>query len=143
MLILNFWPIQKVDSKISYTSDVWTASNYLAFMGVTAHWIDHTFEMHSVLLDFIPLVGRHTGDNMAEKLIECLTDLKVLPKVCKFGQMFLEVLITFLFTLSPMVSQQTMLKTTIPCARKLKSSLPICPSVGIPLLAMCFVAAMS
>ncbi len=70
-----------VDSKISYTTDVWTAANYLAFVGVTAHWITSNLEHKFVTLDFIPLEGRHTGQNLGDQLVESIQAMGTLEKV--------------------------------------------------------------
>lgn len=70
-----------MNSKISYSVDVWTAANWLAFLGVTAHWMDSNFELHSSTFDFIPITGRHTGDNLGELLFESLKKAETLKKV--------------------------------------------------------------
>ena len=79
---LTYCNFQTVDSKISYTTDVWTAANYLAFMGVTAHWITPNMEQKFVTLDFIPLEGRHTGQNLGDQLVESIQAMGTLEKVC-------------------------------------------------------------
>lgn len=74
-----------MDSKISYSVDVWTAANWLAFLGVTAHWMDREFELHSTIFDFIPITGRHTGDNLGELFFESLKKAGTLKKVCELS----------------------------------------------------------
>ena len=72
---------QSIDSKISYTTDVWTATNFLAFMGITAHWITADMEQKHVTLDFIPLVGRHTGQNLGDYFVQSIQEMNTLEKV--------------------------------------------------------------
>jgi uncharacterized C2H2 Zn-finger protein len=64
-----------IDSRISFTTDVWTSPNDLAFMAITAHWISADFHIHSLLIDFVELFGSHSGVNIekafSQSLIEC------------------------------------------------------------------------
>ena len=48
-----------IDSRISFTTDIWTSPNDLAFMAITAHWISADFVIHSMLMDFVELFGSH------------------------------------------------------------------------------------
>jgi hypothetical protein len=73
--------LENVDSKISYTTDIWTATTYLAFMGITAHWINKDFHPEWVTLDFISLHGCHTGDNLGDKLVESIKEVSTMKKV--------------------------------------------------------------
>jgi len=54
----------KLDSKVSFTTDCWTSPNNLAFMGVTAHYIDKDWNIQVTTLDFLPLSGPHTESNL-------------------------------------------------------------------------------
>jgi hypothetical protein len=61
-------------SKISFTTDCWTSPNKLAFMGVTAHWVNEEFEICCITLAFKPLPAKHTGENLAVKFKEILRE---------------------------------------------------------------------
>ena len=50
-----------IDSRISFTTDIWSAPNDIPFMAITGHWIDPDFKMRSMLMDFVALPGSHTG----------------------------------------------------------------------------------
>jgi hypothetical protein len=57
-MIYNY---SKLTVKVSFTTDIWTSPNNLAFMGVTAHYIDNDWNMVAKTLDFTPLPGKHDG----------------------------------------------------------------------------------
>lgn len=52
-------------SKISFTIDGWTSVANKSFYGITAHFVDSNWELQSVVLDFIPSNGKHTGEDIA------------------------------------------------------------------------------
>jgi hypothetical protein len=57
----------RVTSKVSYTTDIWTSPAKVAFMALTAHWIDNDWAIHCWLLNFFSFPGSHTGVRLAEK----------------------------------------------------------------------------
>jgi hypothetical protein len=73
--------LRKVDSKISIALDCWTSPNGRAFLGVTAHYIDAQWTSHSLVLDFLPLCGSHSCDNLCDALMDVLDRAKILPKL--------------------------------------------------------------
>ena len=46
----------KVSSRISITTDAWTATNFKEFIAVTGHWIDKDWRQRSHLLDVVHLI---------------------------------------------------------------------------------------
>jgi len=54
--------------------------NDIAFMSITAHWIDINFEMNNVLMDFIELHGSHSGVNIENVFSNSLITYKVFDK---------------------------------------------------------------
>jgi len=68
-------------SKISLTLDCWTSPSTQAFMGITAHYIDHAWIPHSLVLDFIPLDGAHAGEDLCEALFATCERFNILPKL--------------------------------------------------------------
>ena len=46
---------------ISYTTDVWTSPWKVAYLGITAHWIDNDWKKKEVLIAFSPVLGSHSG----------------------------------------------------------------------------------
>ncbi len=59
---------------ISFSFDVWTNPNCLAFMTIIGHWIDDNFKYHEEVLDFLEIVGSHTGENLAALIYPCTED---------------------------------------------------------------------
>lgn len=66
---------------ISFTLDAWTSPNYMAFLGITAHWITKDWELKEILIDFHKLVGIHSGENLAEAFINCINEFNIITKV--------------------------------------------------------------
>jgi len=60
--------------KVSITTDIWTACNQVAFLGITMHWIDQSWKMRLLLLDIVPLHDAHTGNHIAEAIHDVLRD---------------------------------------------------------------------
>jgi len=63
--------------KISIASDVWTACNQTAFLGVTAHWINSNWEMKLILLDIQQLSDVHTGEVIANAIVNILREFNI------------------------------------------------------------------
>lgn len=70
-----------VNSKISFTTDCWTSPNNIAFIGVTAHWIDDAFTLKSVTLDFVSLSSAHSGENICKKFVLILEQYSLGNKI--------------------------------------------------------------
>ena len=56
-------------------------SNFISFLGVTAHWINDEWELKSILLDFIKLEGSHSGKNLKEFFLKSLDNFGITTKV--------------------------------------------------------------
>ncbi|CAI7926974.1 unnamed protein product [Closterium sp. NIES-54] len=56
--------------KVSITIDMWTAPNYKAWLVVTGHWIDESFQLRTMVLEFREMLGRHGGREMAQVVEE-------------------------------------------------------------------------
>jgi hypothetical protein len=50
-------------------------------MGITVHFINHSWHLQQITLDFIELEGSHTGKNIAEELITVLNLYDISKKV--------------------------------------------------------------
>jgi hypothetical protein len=73
--------LRNASGKISLTLDCWTSPNTKAFMGITAHYIDANWALQSLILDFVPLPGLHTGEELCEALVATCDRLGILPKL--------------------------------------------------------------
>jgi hypothetical protein len=57
--------LKSVEWKVSCTTDVWTAASHESYMVVVAHFVNESFQLDSVILDFVPLPAKHTGEVLA------------------------------------------------------------------------------
>jgi hypothetical protein len=51
------------------------------FLGVTCHFLDNEWNVHSELMSFRELDGPHTGENIAKVLLEEITKMMPAAKV--------------------------------------------------------------
>jgi len=68
-------------STISISLDIWTSPTSNSFMAIIGHWITGDFEYKEQVLDFVPVVGQHTGENLAQLLFHCLEDYECSDKL--------------------------------------------------------------
>jgi hypothetical protein len=61
--------VSYINYKVSFTTDCWTCSNNISFMGLTGHWIDKDWKLHATTLDFLHLGKSHTGIHLYEFLM--------------------------------------------------------------------------
>jgi hypothetical protein len=61
--------------------DAWTSSNYIPFLGITAHWITNEWELKNTIVDFVKLEGPHSGKNIKEVFLNSLNNLGITTKV--------------------------------------------------------------
>jgi hAT family C-terminal dimerisation region/BED zinc finger len=73
--------VRGVGSKISVTLDCWTSPSQKPFMGITAHYIDKDWALQSFVLDFVPLSGDHTGDNLCNVFAAVCERFDLLPRL--------------------------------------------------------------
>lgn len=73
--------LRNLDSRVCLTSDIWTSSQNLGYMVVTAHYVDSEFKLKKKIIWFKELEYPHTGYAIEEELVRCLTDWEVRDKV--------------------------------------------------------------
>jgi hypothetical protein len=71
-------------SNISISFDLWTSPNYLAILGVVAHFIDKFGKRRIAVLGLRELNGEHSGENMAEILLQIIRDYKIMGRIGYF-----------------------------------------------------------
>jgi|SRR5215471_16880971 len=76
--------LQDAPGKISLTLDGWTSRNQIPFLGITAHWIDENWKLNQITLEFQPLEGPHSGENLSIEVIKTLKEYGILKKVSIF-----------------------------------------------------------
>jgi hypothetical protein len=64
------------NTKLSIALDAWTAGNHLSFLAIKGYFISKMWKPQEVLLDFIPMRGKHTGVSMAQQVIRLLKATK-------------------------------------------------------------------
>ncbi|CAG8807308.1 37709_t:CDS:2, partial [Gigaspora margarita] len=70
-----------IESKISFTSDLWMSPNNKAFISVTAHYVDENWALKETVVDFGLINGRHTGINIANGFFKVLNDYGIMMKL--------------------------------------------------------------
>jgi hypothetical protein len=73
--------LRNLSSKISVTLDCWTSPHNQAYLGVTGHYIDDDWGLKSLLLDFVPLDGEHTGENLCGAFVDVCERRGILGKL--------------------------------------------------------------
>ena len=66
---------------VSITSDFWTSISHNAFMSVTCHWVNQSFDLKSCLLALKYCPISHTCFNLANEIKTCLNDWNLSKKV--------------------------------------------------------------
>ena len=75
------YDLQKIPGKVSFTADMWTSTlSSEAYLGLTIHYIDESWELRRFLLDIIPFKTRHTGINMASAISDVLSEFNLVGK---------------------------------------------------------------
>jgi len=74
--------LQEVPGRISITTDIWTTDNNdKSFMSVTIHYLDASWSIKHLLLDFIHMDGQHTGAEIASAMENCLQSIGIISKI--------------------------------------------------------------
>src|SRR5277367_1906993 len=73
--------LQNFPGRISYTTDIWTSISVEAFIVITAHFINKEWKLQSVIVDFIQIWGKHSGENIKKIFISFLQDFEIQTKV--------------------------------------------------------------
>ncbi|XP_022865374.1 zinc finger BED domain-containing protein RICESLEEPER 2-like [Olea europaea var. sylvestris] len=79
----NMIALEKIESRISITTDMWTSSNQKrGFMVITAHFIDDAWKLQSRIMRFIYVSCPHTVDVLSETLLSSLMDCNIDRQCC-------------------------------------------------------------
>lgn len=77
----NFKVLLDDVNSVSFTIDAWTSTSCKSFYGITIHFIDDSWKMHSLALDFVASHGKHTGKDIANIFVTTLTEYNLKRKV--------------------------------------------------------------
>lgn len=69
------------ESKISFTVDGWTSIAGKSYYGITAHFVDASWKLQSIVLDFVPSNGAHTGKDIAMLFYNSLKNFNIESKI--------------------------------------------------------------
>lgn len=73
--------LQTLSPRIWLTTDTWTSKTELPFMALTGHFIDDSWKLHKVILNFVIVPIKASGENLADIIINCLVEWNI-EKVC-------------------------------------------------------------
>ncbi|CAI8592783.1 unnamed protein product [Vicia faba] len=66
--------LANIPSRISLTSDLWTACTTEGYIFLTAHYVDSNWNFKSRILNFCRMPPPHTGSELSKKILEFLSD---------------------------------------------------------------------
>ena len=52
-----------------------------AFLAITAYFIDSNWKMQSIILNFVPISGAHSGENLKNSFVTCLENFAIQTKI--------------------------------------------------------------
>ena len=67
--------------QVSVTVGIWCDRRGKPFFGVTGHFVNVDFQPQAVLLRFIRLKGKHTGENIRNVTKDVLEELEISRKI--------------------------------------------------------------
>ena len=73
--------LYNLDSRVCITSDMWTSSQNLGYIVVTAHYIDAEFNLKKKVLSFKDVKYPHTGFAVEEAIVSSLTERGIREKL--------------------------------------------------------------
>jgi hypothetical protein len=76
--------IHSARSKIHISCDLWTSSNSLAILGVVAHFVTEDGKLQRCVLALKDIIGKHTGENLAQAMVEVLEEWRFASKLGYF-----------------------------------------------------------
>jgi hypothetical protein len=71
-------------SKIHFTVDLWTSTNFLALLGIIAHYFAEDGQLRQSVLALREVDGQHTGQNQAKLIMGVIEEFGIASKVGYF-----------------------------------------------------------
>ncbi|CAB4421281.1 unnamed protein product [Rhizophagus irregularis] len=72
---------KNIRGKIFFTIDIWTSPSSKSFLSLTAHYINNDWKLRNVLVDFIQIFGKHTGENIKNTFMTGISKLSLQNKI--------------------------------------------------------------
>ena len=73
--------LQSITGQVSFTSDCWTSINTDGYISLTAHYIDRSWTLRKIILNFSLLPPPHNGVSIAERILLLWKDWGIDKKV--------------------------------------------------------------
>jgi hypothetical protein len=73
--------LQAAKSKIHISCDLWTSPNSLTILGIIAHYVDEDGKLQRSNLALKSIIGDHTGEHLAEIILEVLEEWGIVSKL--------------------------------------------------------------
>ncbi|KAL4309888.1 hypothetical protein GQ457_01G012950 [Hibiscus cannabinus] len=64
---------KNLSSRVCLTTDTWTSAQNLSYMCLTAHFIEDTWKLHKMIINFCPIAG-HSGELIGRTIEKCLLE---------------------------------------------------------------------
>jgi hypothetical protein len=72
---------QNLDSRICFTSDLWTSNQKVEYICITAHYVDSSFVLKKKIIGFRDVKYPHTGLAIEEAISKCLLEWGIKGKM--------------------------------------------------------------
>jgi len=69
--------LQKANSSIHFSADLWTSPNRTSFIGVHAQWVDEEHSLQNMLIGLPECKSSHSGPQQAEHIMELIRWYKI------------------------------------------------------------------
>ncbi|CAG8836392.1 474_t:CDS:2, partial [Gigaspora margarita] len=73
--------LSNINSKIFFTSDLWTSPNNKEFIAITAHYIDDNWALQEVIINFGLMSKKHDGTNITNGFFKVLENYNITLKI--------------------------------------------------------------
>ncbi|KAL6858881.1 hypothetical protein ACP4OV_017883 [Aristida adscensionis] len=73
--------MQNLDSRICFTSDLWTSNQKLGYICITTHYVDSNFVLKKKIIGFRDVKYPHTGLAIEEAITKCLSEWGIKSKM--------------------------------------------------------------
>ncbi|XP_019414580.1 PREDICTED: zinc finger BED domain-containing protein RICESLEEPER 2-like [Lupinus angustifolius] len=73
--------MSSIPTRISLTSDLWTACTTEGYVCLTAHYVDSNWKLRSKIINFCHMPPPHTGSELSKKILEFLNEWGIDKKI--------------------------------------------------------------
>ncbi|KAJ1700660.1 hypothetical protein LUZ63_000439 [Rhynchospora breviuscula] len=73
--------LDKLNCRVSLTTDMWTSSNVKGFLCLTCHYIDDHWRLQKRILNFVPVESPHTSEHLCSVITDKLFDWNIDKKL--------------------------------------------------------------